>query len=192
MIKQDSVSLGFTIAALFLSLYWSTGEKNFIGLFPAILLFGGVAINFLSGVRFGVDSLTTGGEAANIGLYTFVGVAGMYATGLFTQNFYTPQTTVPLTGIDAIQYGILMAVAEEQFFRGGLLNFLLPRLGEWGGIFGSAAIFYVYHFFVYAGNDAALWYVLGGGVILAFITVKTQRLSPSILAHVINNVLAVM
>jgi membrane protease YdiL (CAAX protease family) len=192
LIKQDSVSLGFTIGALFLSLYWSTGEKNFIGLFPAILLFGGVTINFLSGNRFGVDSLTSGGEVANIGLYTLVGVAGMYATGLFAQNYFAPQTTIPLSGMDAIQYGILMAVAEEQFFRGGLLNFLLPRLGEWGAIAGSAGIFAVYHVFVYAGNNSALMYVLGAGIILAFITVRTQRLSPGILAHCINNILSVM
>lgn len=191
MIKQDSVSLGFTVAALFLSMYWSTGEKSFIGLFPAILLFGGVTINYLSGYRFGVDSATTGGKAANIVLYTLVALAGMYLTGIYAANYFAPQTTVPLTGIDALEYGVLMAVAEEQFFRGGLLNFLIQRMGPWLGIFGSAAVFMVYHFFVYAGNGAALLYVFGGGVLMAYVTVQTQRLSPSILAHVINNVMAV-
>jgi membrane protease YdiL (CAAX protease family) len=192
MIKQDSVSLGFTVAALFLSMYWSTGEKDFIGLFPAILLFGGVTINYLSGYRFGVDTSTGGGRATNIVLYTLVALAGMYFTGIYASNYFAPQTTIQLSGIDAMEYGVLMAVSEEQFFRGGLLNFLSQRLGDWFAIFGSAAVFMVYHFFVYAGNNSALIYVFGGGVLLAFVTVKTQRLSPSILAHVINNILAAM
>lgn len=134
----------------------------------------------------------SGGEATNILTYTLVAIAGMFFAGQFTQNLFTPQTTVPLSGIDAMSFGILMAVAEEQFFRGALLNFLLARLGTLPAIAGSATIFYIYHFFTYPANQGALLYVLAGGLLLAFVTVKTGRISCAILAHCTNNLLALI
>lgn len=190
MIRQDSVSLGFTITAIFLSLYWATGERNFIGVFPAILLVSAAAVNTYIGRRYPADNSMSGGDAAGILVYTLVAVAGMWFTGSFAQSYFG--AAVALSGVDAMTFGVLMAVAEEQFFRGALLNFLAPRLGVLGAVAGSGAIFASYHFFVYAGNQSALLYVLAGGLLMAFITVKTGRISPAILAHVINNVLAAM
>ena len=191
MVKQDSISIAFTIGAVFLSLYWSTGEKSFIGVFPAILLISSFGLNFYIGQRYPSDSSMSGGDASNILVYTMIAIAGMWFTGQFTSN-YVPQSINTLSGIDAVTFGVLMAVAEEQFFRGALLNFLMPRLGVLGAVAGSGGVFYVYHFFVYAGNQGALLYVFAGGLLLAFVTVKTGRISPAILAHAINNILAVM
>ena len=188
MIRQDGISIGFTITALFLSLYWSTGDKSFIGIFPAILLISSFGLNFYIGQTYP----KTSGDAGNTLLYTMVAVAGMYFTGYFTQNYFVPQTTIELSGIDAIQYGILMAVAEEQFFRGALLNFLQPRFGEVLSVLASAGIFTIYHFFIYAGMVSTLLYVLGAGVLLAFVTVRSRSITPAICAHVINNVMSVM
>lgn len=190
MVKQDSISLALTIGAMFISLYWSTGEKSFIGVFPAILLACSFGINFYIGQRYPSDNSLSGGETGNILMYTIIAIAGMWFTGQYTANMPTG-STVTLSGMDAITFGVCMAVAEEQFFRGALLNFLLPR-GALFAVAGSGAMFYVYHFFVYAGNQAALLYVFAAGLILAYVTVRTGRISPAILAHVVNNVLAVI
>jgi membrane protease YdiL (CAAX protease family) len=97
-----------------------------------------------------------------------------------------------LTGVDAMLYAVLIAVAEEQFFRGAILNFLLTLTNSTVAIFSSAAIFMVYHFAVYGTSTSNLVYVLVGGLALAWAAYRSGRLSPSILAHVINNVLSFM
>ena len=192
MTKQDPISLAFTIGAVFLSIYWSTGEKSFLGVFPAILLISSFGLNYYIGQRYPTENKISGDEAANILVYAGVALAGMFFTGTFTQNYFSPQTVVQLSGLDAVTYGVLMAVAEEQFFRGALVNFLFARLGSLPAVAGSGAIFAVYHFFVYAGSQSALLYVLGGGLLLAYVTVRSGRISPAILSHVCNNILAVM
>ena len=86
-----------------------------------------------------------------------------------------------------------MAVAEEQFFRAGLLSWIRASVSDnTVAIVASAAIFSAYHLAVYGIDINRLVYVFIGGVVLAWLVVKTNRISPSIIAHMLNNLAGVM
>jgi membrane protease YdiL (CAAX protease family) len=87
-------------------------------------------------------------------------------------------------------YAVLISISEEQFFRGAILNFLLSLTNATVAIFSSAAIFMVYHFAVYGTSTSNLVYVLVGGLALAWADYRSGRISPSMLAHLINNLAA--
>jgi membrane protease YdiL (CAAX protease family) len=50
-------------------------------------------------------------------------------------------------------------------------------------------MFAIYHFAVYGSIDVLL-VVLGSGIVLSYAVLRTRRLSPTVLAHVINNFIA--
>jgi membrane protease YdiL (CAAX protease family) len=97
-----------------------------------------------------------------------------------------------LTGMDAALYAVLMAIAEENFFRGAITNFLLTITSPAFAILGSAMIFTAYHIAVYRTSLEAFIYVFVGGAVLAWVAQRTGRLSPAICAHIINNLLATL
>jgi membrane protease YdiL (CAAX protease family) len=191
MIAQDSLSRALTALAIFIVLYLSTFETSALILFPAFLLITGIVLQFylLRKVEV-VDSVVE--EGGNIFIYTLMALAGIGLGGLISPTVAraVPVQKMELTGMDAVLYAVLMAVAEEQFFRGGITNFLLTMFPPPMAIMGSAAIFSVYHLAVYGTTISALAYVFIGGVMLAWVAYRSGRLSPSILAHVVNNILS--
>jgi len=118
-----------------------------------------------------------------------IGIGSIIARGLY--NFpFTPQQ-IALSVIDLMLFGTLMAIAEEQFFRGELLEWLKHRVPRPVAIFLSGAIFTIYHFKVYAGSTDSLYLVFAAGIALSWVTVMSRRLAPATLAHITNNIMAV-
>ena len=194
MVKHDAISITFTISALAIAIYLATWEKNFAAFFPTILLLSGFAMNYYLGQRIEHDTDLDQQEATTIGIYTLAALAGIAIGGILSATLFIPDIqAMGLLAIDATLFAILIAVAEENLFRGAFLTFLqgrgLPRMGI--AVLG-AAIFMVYHFSVYQADTAALFYVFAAGLCLSAVTLHTDRLSPAILAHVANNVAATM
>jgi len=193
MIAQDTISQGLTAIAVFIVLYLSTFETTTVVLFPAFLLIAGVVMQIFFMRRIEVvDHVFEEETAQNIGFYTLLALAGM-AVGSFVSPALAeamPTQKMQMTGTDAMLYALLMAIAEEQFFRGAITNFMLILVPAPMAIMGSAGIFTVYHFAMYGTDLSALAYVFIGGVMLAWAAYRSGRLSPSTLAHVINNLIA--
>lgn len=80
---------------------------------------------------------------------------------------------------------VMAPVAEETFFRGFLLQGLIPWAGPVGAAVGSALLFSLSH-----GSIGALIPVFFSGLILAWVFMKTKSLTPGIFAHSIQNSLA--
>ena len=91
-----------------------------------------------------------------------------------------------------LMFAQLIAVAEEEFFRRGLLNLFISRVGPIVGIVLTGFLFGIYHISVYSYSYDLLFISAGAGVILGYVSWKTGRNSASMLAHVINNTLAVL
>ena len=150
------------------------------------------------------DETTSQKELKNVGYYALIGVFGLFITG-WAVNYVQVPSTIALSSVDAVLYGILMAVSEEVFFRGFITDFLLSYFGRPSAKIGgfalnnayvalgaSAGIFAIYHFARYGATPNALIYVWVGGFVLSWIAWKSKRLSPSIVAHCLNNIFSLL
>ena len=107
-------------------------------------------------------------------------------------NYATPRfSEIELAGFNPRFFGVLMGVSEETFFRGFLLPWL-HRLTKSGilAVLLSASAFAVFHLNVYSGQLSSLIIVLGGGLVLGYATLRTQRLTPATSGHCFINFLA--
>lgn len=190
-IKQDPISLVASAIAIteliFLSVF--TGDLQIDSIIAAMILISGLVMQryFKVDEQEGIDSK----GRQNIFVYTSVAVVIF-----FVLNIYVPK--LPLSVLPALvasgylatkMFELLIAVAEEQFFRGFLANLLITKTNAGIGILMDGIIFTVYHLAVYGSSASDLGIIFGAGITLAFIDWKTGRVSPSILAHVINNLL---
>jgi len=190
-VSHDGLSQVLTILAVMLIIYLSTFETTVTVLFPAVLLITGLVLQFYLQRRVEVvDHLAE--SAGNIGFYTLIALAGIALASFMAPAVTRLPVKMELTGVDAMLYGALIAVSEEQFFRGAILNFLLTLTNATVAIFSSAVVFMVYHFAVYGTATSSLVYVLVGGLALAWADYRSGRISPSMLAHIMNNVIAVL
>ncbi len=82
---------------------------------------------------------------------------------------------------------LLPAVCEEILFRGFLLSGLRASNGKWPAILASAAIFGVFHFFVFRFAVTA-----GLGVILGYLCWQSRSILPAMVAHALHNTLGVL
>lgn len=179
------------ILAIMITIYLSTFQTTQIVLFPVTLLLSGLVMEFyLERKREYVDSILEPTTMKQIGNYTIIALFGIFLTGYVVQKFKIP---MELTGYDAILYGVLIAIGEEQFFRGFITDWLLTQLkSPMLALLVSALTFMIYHFAVYGTQADALIYVFAGGFVLSWTAYKSRRISPPMLAHIINNVAAVL
>jgi len=190
MIKQDVISMTLTVLALTIFLYSATwpGELATHALFVSVLGVAGMVMSFLIG-GFRRDKEIDRVEQGQIISYTALGLGVIFAANMMV-------SMVPKVGsisvVDEKLFLILIAIMEEQFFRGFLATFFYQRGGMLVGVLGSAAIFTVYHFAVYGSNPAALAVVFVAGCVLAWIDLRAQRVTPSMIAHILNNMLVVV
>jgi membrane protease YdiL (CAAX protease family) len=181
-VRHDTLSQALTVLACLSSVYLATFQPSTIIFFPVILLVSGLTLQFYLG-RFEVtDSVVE--SSGDIALHTLAALAGLAVAGLFAPLI----PRLGLTGFDAVLYGALIAVAEEQFFRGAVLNMLLAKLPVAAAIPSSALIFAVYHLAVYGSEAYALVYVSAAGLLLAYVSWRSGRLSPAMIAHIANNI----
>ena len=77
---------------------------------------------------------------------------------------------------------LIAPLMEELFFRGVVLKAASQHWGVASGIFVSAFVFGIIHFQNYETIPLVVF-----GILLALVTVKTGRLGPAVIAHVIFN-----
>jgi len=191
MIAHDPVSQVLTALACFILVYLATVQQSFLALFPAVLLIAGIALQFYFTRQVEVVELTERSTTSLV-FYTLVALAGIFIASAAIPFLLPPERKMDLTGLDILLYSVLIAIAEEQFFRGALLNFLLLHVPPALAIPASAAVFMVYHLAVYSLNAYALAYVFVGGAILSWVSVRSGSITPAMLAHILNNVIAVV
>lgn len=177
------------VIAVMITLYLATYQLTSLILFPVVLLFSGVILQFYIEKRIEyVDHMTEPRTLGNIAFYTIMAFFGIALTGFAVSNF-----PFELTGFDAVLFAVLMAISEETFFRGFITNYFLYKLNHPAlAIMLSGFIFGVYHLARYGADPSALIYVSLGGCVLAWAAYRSGRLSPAMLAHIINNVIATL
>jgi membrane protease YdiL (CAAX protease family) len=82
---------------------------------------------------------------------------------------------------------VVAPLLEEIFFRGLLLPVLVRHLGPSGGILGSAVLFSIIHL-----ESTAILPILGFGILLAWISLKTNSLFVPIFIHLLHNALTLV
>lgn len=203
VIRQDNVSKFLLAVAAMATIFLATFETTTVVLFPVILLVTGLSMEYLLERRkpeedYEIDDK----ERTQISVYTILAILAMFATGFFVDwsfDIPTQSITFVSVGFNAIAYTTLIAIAEEQFFRGFITDGLImlcrriPILGStpFFPITFSAAIFCGYHFSRYGTSPDSLVYVYIGGFILSYIAYRTKRLSPTMFAHVFNNIASI-
>lgn len=200
MIRQDALSKFMIVLALMFAVFLYTFEPTVMVIFPGVLLAFGLGIElFLERRQEYVNHVTEPSTIRTIAYWTILALLG-----IFMVSFYIQEEFMLSSVFAAVSFGALMAVAEEQFFRGGITDFLVSsypdtislgfiHLPGWlTALVCSAGIFTLYHVGRYGGQPDALMYVFGGGFILNFVAYKSRRISPGMLAHIINNVIAVL
>lgn len=147
-------------------------------------------------------------KAVLLGLAT--GIAAMLAAGLF--EYLCDRFLHTDIGRDAgrlpvmphhareLALGIFTAVlvaplAEEVYFRGLLLGWIRQYTGTWPAVAGSALVFGLLHLrFLTLGTEG--WLItgelVGMGVLLGWVAVRTGSLWASFIAHALNNLCALL
>ena len=126
----------------------------------------------------------------NVFFYTIIALATFVFLSLVTPSI-AKILGLEITGFDSVLFGAMMAIGEEMFFRLAWANLLIQvSHSEIFGALMGAGIFAVYHLAAYGDNPSAMLFVLGAGFTLIYVDLQMHRLSPSLFAHMANNVLA--
>lgn len=161
-------------------------------IFPAFLAISGLTMQTLINKSISIDIHPS---YSTIIIYTAVSIMALLFAAWYSNNnafSFSPQSVfgpllAQLSAIDRKLFGVLMAVSEEQFFRGFITSYFLQRIGTIPAVVASAAVFGIFHFAVYGTAPSALTFVFLAGAILSFVTIKTGLISPAMMAHVFNN-----
>ena len=189
MIRHDKISKMLIVLAMMLIVYLSTFENSNVVLFPGLLLtFGLVMEWFMEKKREDIsDQTMTTAAWKEIGVYTLLSLFGIFLVGYGTSKL----PFAIFVGFSALAYGALMAIAEEQFFRGFITELCLSRIERpILALLLSAFTFTIYHIARYGTDPDAMIYVFAGGLILSWSAYKSRRLGPGMLAHIVNNLRA--
>lgn len=201
MIQQDNVSFMFIVLAVSIFLYMFTIVGTAVVLFPVVMLLSGIILHNLYRSKFRKGSeeydfddteITNENLWKNLIFDTVIALFGVFLVNQAINSSHSLAVSTGLSGPYQFLFEVLIGIAEEQFFRGFLTDWILtsvktryypyPELG----IAGSA--FLIYHFAVYGTNPASLFYVLGGGFILSWTAYHSLHVSPCMTGHMLNNV----
>jgi membrane protease YdiL (CAAX protease family) len=203
IIRHDRISKLLLAVAAGATIWLATFQTTALILFPAILMVVGLGMEYRLEKRREEDDTASSKDLRVVGYYAAIGLCGILITSWAVSYVQIPSQLLSIKtlsgiNIDALLYSILMAVSEEQFFRGfitdGLLSQKIPMVSSnpYYALVLSAAIFMAYHWARYGTDLNALIYVFFGGFILSWIAYKSRRLSPSMISHVCANVIAVV
>lgn len=198
-IKNDEIANWVTILGILVPIFiFLFTDNSVIWLFPMFLCIAGLAIQrwLVPRRRKKTDQFEIAQKSdspvlvKNIFLYTLIALASLVVISAVTPNFLKI-SRLELTGVDAILFGIMIAIGEERVFRGGLFDrfYYSTKSFVATGIL-TAAIFTIYHLAVYQNDMAAMIYVFSAGLLLAYINIIAGVQSPSLIAHVGANILA--
>ncbi|MBI1825580.1 MAG: CPBP family intramembrane metalloprotease [Planctomycetes bacterium] len=90
-------------------------------------------------------------------------------------------------GMLVLVIAIIPAICEELLFRGFLLSGLFGNRRAWSAILASAAIFGVFHFFLFKFVVTA-----GLGVVLAYLCWRSRSIIPGMIAHCLHNTIGAL
>jgi len=189
MIKFDILSFTFALISVMIATYLYVVVQFQLALVPLVLLLAGMMFSYIMSPGEIDQELEESLQQKNI-MYTGLALLS-FAVFSFVLKFL-PLSVEKLSIADAALLGVLMAVSEEYFFRGAITQFFASRLSEPVAVFMSGAVFAAYHTAVYGQMLTSLLYALLAGIILAWIFLRTRSLTPTLLAHIINNLIAVM
>ena len=193
MIQQDRISRVLTVLAVLIFVFLFTFENSAVVIFPIVLLTVGIVMHrFVSG-RAQKGEEFDDSEIENPRLlketiyYTVLALFGVFLCS-YAIKLLPLAIKMGLTGASATLYDILIAIAEEQFFRGFITDWLLTSLpNPYVAIFISGGIFMVYHLAHYGTALGSMLYVAAGGFILSWTAYRSKHITPCVLGHVINN-----
>ncbi len=196
MIQRDSLSDALTIFAVAAGLYLSTFDLGFLSLFLVTLPIAGIALQLYL-VEYKIKKQThvsvplSRRSLSSVGFYVIVGFAAILGVGLAAP--YVDKlpflAQIRLETAPATLLVSVIAIGEEQFFRGFFANWLvLNSKSTFFAILGTTAIFSAFHFAVYGSKLDALFYVLAAGVVLTWLGFVSGKLLVCQLIHIINNV----
>jgi len=200
VIRQDMLSIGLTVLAASQLLFLGTFGPAVVGVavFVLAIMLVGIVLAMWLGMAERDESIDPV-ERRDLLIWSMVGLATIGLLNLL-QLFKPAAGTILSTGLANVaedaralvsrMLGVLVAVAEEQFFRGALTNLFIRAVGSAGAIILSGAVFSIYHLAVYGGQPITMAIVAGAGSILAFTAIRTGRVSTPMIAHVANNVVA--
>ena len=152
------------------------------------------------GLSWRVLGFRTAGVRAHLGLPLLVLLASISLTGLLVllaralgiEALLPPETPDLLRGAMPVQYAAVIGIvvflaplAEEVFFRGFVLQGLLPSLGPWGAVAASAALFSVAHAAV-----GLLIPIFILGLLLGWLFLRAGSIWACVTAHAFQNALA--
>lgn len=206
MIRQDSISIALTVLAVSQIIYLATfgPELMVIALFIGFLAISALVLQRLTG---GVESdpRISGMETRSSLKWVLICLSTIVLMNLFVPLLPFKVSggntvgigrfsTIPAfsVGTVALSFALLIAVTEEQFFRGFAANWFARFTGTTISSVMGGLFFAVYHLAVYGSTPQTLLIVAGGGTILTFAAFQTQRVSTSLVAHVINNAAATL
>lgn len=198
ILRQDPITKFLTLLAFVVNIYLLTFDVSFDTAFPAFLLLGGLVINRYLNLTLDEDEEIDQTEGRDILWYTMLALVGIGAGSVVASRFLfiypasiQGAIVIPILGVIQLYtlQSMIMAVAEEQFFRGVFLQFF-SVWGRWIAIVITTIIGVVYHFRVYGMMPGGLLFVFSAWFCFSYIAWKTQRLSPLICAHLINNFMA--
>ena len=186
MIRQDRISQMYIVLAMMLTVYLATFENTTLILFPGLLLTFGLVMEFYLEKKREETPARDKGSLKEIAFYTVMALLGFYLTSFGVSQL---PMSIQLPTFTALAYVILMAIAEEQFFRGFITDLFLAKLSHpYQALLMSGTTFAIYHIARYGTQADAMIYVFAGGIILSWVAYKSRRLSPGMNGHIINNV----
>ena len=187
MVKLDHIAVSLIILGFMIDLYLSTFFPKSIILYPTILLLsGGYLLNLYKNIK--VDTPVE----SNVFMYSVIGILMIGLIGFITPRVFVMESV--LSGVTQFQltlFVVLMAIAEEVFFRGFLQSYFALKLHSVAlSIVLQSVVWSVYHTAVYGSHPDIMMYVLLSGIVLGYLTYRSGSLTPSLISHIVINFIA--
>lgn len=126
--------------------------------------------------------------AAGSILQELLALLGVPITGAFEQFSRVVGALSPGMLLPAVLViGVLVPIGEELFFRGYVQSRLCRRWGTWPGILAAALFFGLAHFDWIQSPSAVV-----AGLYLGWLAQRTGSVVPAVVAHAVNNTIAVV
>ena len=193
VIKHDTISIAFSIIAIMLLIFLSTFGADLMlrAGFSVLLILSGLALSRMTG-NLEIDDDIDPSEGISIMKWFMISVGIIVMLAM-----YVPKIPLSLDNLSSTElllvprmFAVLMAISEEIFFRGFVTNFFITKFSLSFGILASGVFFGIYHLAVYGTEMSIMMYVVGAGLILSYVAVKTGRTSTTMLAHVLVNAIS--
>lgn len=188
-VKQDFISISFILIAMIIFFYSATwsGDMAFKAIIGVVLLIGGLVFAFILGYS----------QVAPVGskvfIFSLLAFGAIMVTNLVVKLFPTQAATTAASGpISWALFSVLIAISEEQWFRGAITPFMVNSVGVILGSVMAGAVFGIYHFAVYGDQPTALMVVTMAGIMLSYLAIESKSITPGMIAHASNNFIASM